>query len=82
MSSSEPRPQPTSQSTSQPTTQPEAQPRPKGRKNGLYAGLSEELSALMRTGWADTEQRDLQPGEQAPHAAVPPSPRCSRASGW
>ncbi|WP_406175694.1 aminopeptidase P family protein [Streptomyces sp. NBC_00996] len=41
----------------------------KGRKNGLYRGISDELSALMRTGWADTEQRDLQPTEQAPHAA-------------
>ncbi|WP_328875024.1 aminopeptidase P family protein [Streptomyces sp. NBC_00287] len=41
----------------------------KGRKNGLYRGISEELSALMRTGWADTERRDLEPTEQAPHAA-------------
>lgn len=40
-----------------------------GRKNGLYRGISDELSALMRTGWADTEQHDLQPTEQAPHAA-------------
>ncbi|GGN87218.1 Xaa-Pro aminopeptidase 2 [Streptomyces albiflavescens] len=39
------------------------------RKNGLYRGISGELSALMRTGWADTEQRDLQPTEQTPHAA-------------
>lgn len=39
------------------------------RKNGLYPEISEELSALMRTGWADTEQRDLRPAEQAPHAA-------------
>ncbi|MFE0646398.1 aminopeptidase P family protein [Streptomyces sp. NPDC058877] len=41
----------------------------KGRKNGLYDGVSEELSALMRTGWADTERHDLEPAEQAPHAA-------------
>lgn len=41
----------------------------KGRKNGLYRGISDELSALMRTGWADTEQHDLRPTEQAPHAA-------------
>ncbi|MEU7576372.1 aminopeptidase P family protein [Streptomyces sp. NPDC041068] len=41
----------------------------KGRKNGLYAGISEELSALMRTGWADTERHDLSLDEQAPHAA-------------
>ncbi|MGW0316423.1 aminopeptidase P family protein [Streptomyces flavidovirens] len=41
----------------------------KGRKNGLYRGISEELSALMRTGWADTERRGLQLSEQAPYAA-------------
>ncbi|MFC7975426.1 aminopeptidase P family protein [Streptomyces cinereoruber] len=41
----------------------------KGRKNGLYEGVSEELSALMRTGWADTERRGLEAGEQAPYAA-------------
>ncbi|MCQ4209700.1 aminopeptidase P family protein [Streptomyces longispororuber] len=41
-----------------------------GRKNGLYSGISEELSALMRTGWADTERHELQPDEQAPYAAA------------
>ncbi|MET9897423.1 aminopeptidase P family protein [Streptomyces sp. NPDC006446] len=41
----------------------------KGRRNGLYRGISDELSALMRTGWADTEQHDLRPTEQAAHAA-------------
>ncbi|MFI9154148.1 aminopeptidase P family protein [Streptomyces sp. NPDC053367] len=41
----------------------------KSRKNGLYAGISDELSALMRTGWADTERHDLEPAEQAPYAA-------------
>jgi Xaa-Pro aminopeptidase len=41
----------------------------KGRKNGLYRGISDELSALMRTGWADTERTDLRPTEQAPYAA-------------
>ncbi|MFC8534009.1 aminopeptidase P family protein [Streptomyces sp. NPDC057249] len=41
-----------------------------GRKNGLYSEISEELSALMRTGWADTERHDLVPDEQAPHAAA------------
>ncbi|MGV9316507.1 aminopeptidase P family protein [Streptomyces sp. NPDC003691] len=41
----------------------------KGRKNGLYGEISEELSALMRTGWADTERTDLLPDEQAPYAA-------------
>ncbi|MEU9609259.1 aminopeptidase P family protein [Streptomyces sp. NPDC048057] len=40
----------------------------KGRKNGLYSGISEELSALMRTGWADTERHDLEQDEQAPYA--------------
>ncbi|MCZ7417243.1 MULTISPECIES: aminopeptidase P family protein [unclassified Streptomyces] len=41
----------------------------KGRKNGLYGGISAELSALMRTGWADTERRDLTLSAQAPYAA-------------
>ncbi|MFG2332564.1 aminopeptidase P family protein [Streptomyces sp. NPDC048604] len=41
----------------------------KRRKNGLYSEISDELSALMRTGWADTERHDLQPDEQAPYAA-------------
>ncbi|MFF5970427.1 aminopeptidase P family protein [Streptomyces sp. NPDC012769] len=41
----------------------------KRRKNGLYTEISQELSALMRTGWADTERHDLTPDEQAPHAA-------------
>ncbi|MGD6747055.1 aminopeptidase P family protein [Streptomyces sp. BH106] len=41
-----------------------------GRRNGLYSGISEELSALMRTHWADTERRDLAPDEQAPYAAA------------
>jgi Xaa-Pro aminopeptidase len=41
----------------------------KRRKNGLYAGISDELSALMRTGWADTERHDLVLDEQAPYAA-------------
>ncbi|MFI8961596.1 aminopeptidase P family protein [Streptomyces sp. NPDC053493] len=41
----------------------------KGRKNGLYTEISQELSALMRTGWADTERHDLVPDEQAPYAA-------------
>ncbi|MEU2655682.1 aminopeptidase P family protein [Streptomyces sp. NPDC007325] len=42
----------------------------KGRKNGLYDGISEELSALMRTGWADTERHDLTESPQAPYAAA------------
>ncbi|MFE9171859.1 aminopeptidase P family protein [Streptomyces kebangsaanensis] len=42
----------------------------KGRKNGLYSEISEELSASMRTGWADTEKRELTLEEQAPYAAA------------
>lgn len=41
----------------------------KARKNGLYTEISEELSALMRTGWADTERHDLTADPQAAHAA-------------
>ncbi|MFF6999045.1 aminopeptidase P family protein [Streptomyces sp. NPDC008313] len=41
----------------------------KRRKNGLYPEISAELSALMRTGWADTERHGLRPAEQAPYAA-------------
>ncbi|WP_043270266.1 aminopeptidase P family protein [Streptomyces sp. CT34] len=40
----------------------------KQRKNGLYPGVSDELAANMKSGWADTELRDLRPIEQAPHA--------------
>ena len=39
------------------------------RKNGLNPTVSPELAELMRTGWADTELRDLRPLEQAPYAA-------------
>jgi Xaa-Pro aminopeptidase len=42
----------------------------KGRKNGLYSGISEELSASMRTGWADTERHGLTADAQAPYAAA------------
>ncbi|WP_308315775.1 aminopeptidase P family protein [Streptomyces sp. ISL-100] len=41
----------------------------KGRKNSLYPNVSDELAALMKTGWADTERRDLEPAEQTPYAA-------------
>lgn len=41
----------------------------KSRKNGVYRSVSDELSAWMRTGWADTERRELEPVEQAPYAA-------------
>ncbi|MFI7102877.1 aminopeptidase P family protein [Streptomyces sp. NPDC050161] len=42
----------------------------KQRKNGLYPGVSDELAASMKSGWADTELRDLEPIEQAPNAAA------------
>ncbi|PSK99036.1 Xaa-Pro aminopeptidase [Murinocardiopsis flavida] len=41
----------------------------KSRKNGVYRSVSDELSAWMRTGWADTERSELEPIEQAPYAA-------------
>ncbi len=41
----------------------------KQRKNGLYMAVSDELAALMKAGWADTELRDLPPIPQAPYAA-------------
>ncbi|MFF8649846.1 aminopeptidase P family protein [Streptomyces griseoluteus] len=37
----------------------------KQRKNGLYPGVSDELAENMRSGWADTELRDLEPIPQA-----------------
>ena len=42
----------------------------KQRKNGLFPAMSDELTQHMRTGWADTELRDLQPMAQAPYAAA------------
>ena len=39
------------------------------RKNGQAQSVSDELAAWMRTGWADTERRDLEPIEQAEHTA-------------
>lgn len=41
----------------------------KQRKNGLYPAVSDELADVMKSGWADTELRDLQPVEQASYAA-------------
>jgi len=41
----------------------------KARKNGLYPALSDELAEVMKSGWADTEQRDLVPAEQSAYAA-------------
>ncbi|KUH38689.1 MULTISPECIES: aminopeptidase P family protein [Streptomyces] len=40
------------------------------RKNGLYWGVSDELAENMKTGWADTELRDLRPVAQAAHTAA------------
>ena len=51
------------------TEDAEEEPPIKGRKNGLYPALSDELVAVMKSGWADTELRDLVPDEQAPYAA-------------
>ncbi|WP_371677579.1 aminopeptidase P family protein [Streptomyces sp. NBC_01276] len=54
-----------------PETPAEEQPQKKHkqRKNGLYPGVSEELAENMRTGWADTELRGLEPVAQAGHTA-------------
>lgn len=41
----------------------------KGRKNGLYGEVSDELAASMKSGWGDTELRDLKPVEQAAYTA-------------
>ncbi|GLV76813.1 Xaa-Pro aminopeptidase 1 [Streptomyces hygroscopicus subsp. hygroscopicus] len=48
---------------------PEGEEPIKQRKNGLYPGVSDELAANMKSGWADTELRDLEPIPQAPHTA-------------
>ncbi|MEE4541128.1 aminopeptidase P family protein [Streptomyces sp. V4-01] len=42
----------------------------KQRKNGLYPAVSDELSAVMKSGWADTERRGLEPIAQAAHTAT------------
>ncbi|MFG2195644.1 aminopeptidase P family protein [Streptomyces sp. NPDC048639] len=56
--------------TDQPAPEnPEGDEPIKQRKNGLYPGVSDELAENMKSGWADTELRDLQPVEQAPYAA-------------
>jgi Xaa-Pro aminopeptidase len=41
----------------------------KDRKNGLTEAVTGQLEASMRSGWADTEQTDLEPGEHAAYAA-------------
>ncbi|MCZ9340277.1 aminopeptidase P family protein, partial [Streptomyces sp. TRM76130] len=42
----------------------------KQRKNGLYPGVSDELAENMKSGWADTELRDLRPIAQASETAA------------
>ncbi|MFI1091821.1 aminopeptidase P family protein [Streptomyces sp. NPDC020917] len=42
----------------------------KQRKNGLYPAVSDELAAVMKSGWADTERAGLQPVPQASYAAA------------
>ncbi|KAF0651907.1 MULTISPECIES: aminopeptidase P family protein [Streptomyces] len=50
---------------------PESDEEPiKQRKNGLYPGVSDELAENMKSGWADTELRDLRPIAQAAHTAA------------
>ncbi|WP_181765550.1 aminopeptidase P family protein [Streptomyces albidus (ex Kaewkla and Franco 2022)] len=41
----------------------------KQRKNGLYPAVSDELAENMKTGWADTELRGLEPVAQIEHTA-------------
>ncbi|WP_307808370.1 aminopeptidase P family protein [Streptomyces oryzae] len=41
----------------------------KQRKNGLYTGVSDELAANMKSGWGDTELRDLEPVPQVAELA-------------
>ncbi|CAM5522698.1 hypothetical protein SVIOM342S_05828 [Streptomyces violaceorubidus] len=56
----------------------------KQRKNGLYPGVSDELAENMKSGWADTELRDLEPIPRPPRPppAVPPCPPASPANAW
>jgi Xaa-Pro aminopeptidase len=42
----------------------------KQRKNSLYPGVSDELAENMKSGWADTELRGLEPIAQAAHTAA------------
>ncbi|AEW95373.1 MULTISPECIES: aminopeptidase P family protein [Streptomycetaceae] len=51
------------------TDRPADQAEIKQRKNGLYPAVSDELAELMKSGWADTELRDLRPADQAEYAA-------------
>ncbi|ASU83864.1 peptidase M24 family protein [Nocardiopsis gilva YIM 90087] len=56
------------QSATEPTSTADA-PVFTPRKNGQAQAPSDELVAWMRTGWADTEMRDLKPVEQAEYTA-------------
>ncbi|MDH6226125.1 aminopeptidase P family protein [Streptomyces sp. MJP52] len=51
------------------TPDTEAEEPIKQRKNGLYPGVSDELAENMKSGWADTELRDLKPIAQAGETA-------------
>ncbi|MCF1509406.1 aminopeptidase P family protein [Streptomyces glomeratus] len=53
-----------------PATPDETEEPIKQRKNGLYPGVSDELAENMKSGWADTELRDLQPIAQAAETAA------------
>ncbi|MFV0128967.1 aminopeptidase P family protein [Streptomyces sp. HMX112] len=53
-----------------PETPEESEEPIKQRKNGLYPGVSDELAENMKSGWADTELRDLEPVPQAAHTAA------------
>ncbi|GAA3909094.1 aminopeptidase P family protein [Streptomyces gulbargensis] len=54
-----------------PETPEETEDQPiKQRKNGLYQGVSDELAENMKSGWADTELRDLAPIPQAERTAA------------
>ncbi|MGX1882445.1 aminopeptidase P family protein [Streptomyces sp. NPDC055287] len=52
-----------------PETPEETEEPIKQRKNGLYPGVSDELAENMKSGWADTELRGLEPIAQAGHTA-------------
>nr|WP_190129864.1 aminopeptidase P family protein [Streptomyces mashuensis] len=56
--------------TEQPAPEnPEGDEPIKQRKNGLYPAVSDELAENMKSGWADTELRDLTPIPQAGETA-------------
>ncbi len=61
---------PASPDSTQSTEHTEGEEPIKQRKNGLYPAVSDELTEQMRSGWADTELRDLRPIPQAGHAAA------------